>query len=74
LDEETNDVLYGGFQIGTGQEDGFQFPVGVFNEHPLDPNEFSLWRCIKCNGDSLNFVAKKNNQLQRYDFLPSSRS
>jgi hypothetical protein len=31
-------------------------------------------RCIKCNGDSLNFVAKKNNQLQRYDFLPSSRS
>jgi hypothetical protein len=41
-----------------------------------EPVEFATvsWRCIKCNGDSLNFVAKKNNQLQRYDFLPSSRS
>jgi hypothetical protein len=35
---------------------------------------YAKGRCIKCNGDSLNFVAKKNNQLQRYDFLPSSRS
>jgi adenine-specific DNA-methyltransferase len=37
-------------------------------------NTLKKRRCIKCNGDSLNFVAKKNNQLQRYDFLPSSRS
>jgi hypothetical protein len=72
------EIVYGEGQTPISEEERTGLKVKSLSmQHELDEYEqlnIEKGRCIKCNGDSLNFVAKKNNQLQRYDFLPSSRS